>query len=116
MSAASPNVCLNARRSQRFKVNFPIKLFAMIAQRRCVLQGQSHDLSEQGMAIYIPAEPEVGQVVQIEFIVPGSNQRLGVSAMVRDSAGFRCGVEFQNLTPTDQQALTQCCDKLAATP
>jgi len=25
-------------------------------------------------------------------------------------------VEFQDLTPTDQQALTQCCDKLAATP
>ncbi|HJX01017.1 MAG TPA: PilZ domain-containing protein [Terriglobales bacterium] len=106
---------MTERRSQRFKVNFPIKLFAVLGQRRCVLQGQSHDLSEQGMAIYIPADLEVGAMVQIEFMVPRSNQRLGVTGIVRDSSGFRCGVEFQNLTPTDQKALTDCCEKLGIT-
>ena len=115
MSAAPGTACLTERRSQRFKVNFPIKLFAVLGQRRCVLQGQSHDLSEQGMATYIPADLEVGAMVQIEFMVPRSNQRLGVTGIVRDSSGFRCGVEFQNLTPTDQKALTDCCEKLGIT-
>jgi len=66
------------------------------------------------MAIYIPAELQVGQMVQIEFILPDSNQRLGVTALVRDCSGFRCGVEFLSLTPTEQKALTDCCDKLSA--
>lgn len=109
-----PNVCAGVRRSPRIRVNFPIKLFAFVQQRKCALQGRSHDLSEQGMAIYIPAELEVGQTVQIEFIVPDSHQRLGVSAVVRDCNGFRCGVEFQDLTSKDQESLTHCCKKLAA--
>lgn len=114
MSLVSANPGTGMRRSQRFRANFPIKLFAVVQQRRCVLQGRSHDLSDEGMAIYIPAELQLGQIVQIEFIVPGSCQRLGVTALVRDCSGFRCGVEFLNLTPTDQKALAECCDKLAA--
>ena len=100
------------RRTRRFRVNFPIKLFAFVQQERRVLQGQSHDLSEQGMAIYIPAELELGQSVQIEFMVPETNRRLGVHGIVRDSVGFRCGIEFQNLTPLDQDALHRQCEAL----
>ncbi|HWY70502.1 MAG TPA: PilZ domain-containing protein [Terriglobales bacterium] len=114
MSSSSTNAGMGVRRSQRFRVNFPIKLFAVVQQRRCILQGRSHDLSDAGMAIYIPAELQVGQMVQIEFILPDSNQRLGVTALVRDCSGFRCGVEFLSLTPTEQKALTDCCDKLSA--
>lgn len=113
MSTCAINTGLCLRRSARFKVNFAIKLFACVQQRRCVFRGRSHDLSEQGMAIYIPAELDPGQIVQIEFIVPETNQHLGVHAIVRDSAGFRCGVEFQNLTPLDQAALRRQCEALA---
>lgn len=108
-----PNVGAGIRRSRRVKVNFAIKLFAVVQQRRCVLQGRSHDLSDEGMAIYIPAELELGQKVQIEFILPNSAQRLGVSAIVRDCEGFRCGVQFDSLTATDRKALEQCCAQLA---
>ena len=114
MSSTSTNNGTHVRRSQRFRVNFPIKLFAMMQQRRCVLQGRSHDLSEAGMAIYIPAELQVGQIVQIEFVLPDSTRRLGVTALVRDCSGFRCGVEFIKLTATEEAALATCCDKLAA--
>jgi c-di-GMP-binding flagellar brake protein YcgR len=104
------------RRSPRFRANFAIKLFAVVQQRRCVLQGRSHDVSTEGMAIYIPAEFQKGQAVQIEFVVPETNQRLGINAVVRDSHGFRCGVEFQNLTPVDEAALRRLCEKLASEP
>jgi c-di-GMP-binding flagellar brake protein YcgR len=100
------------RRSRRLKVDFPIKVFVVQDRRRTVLQGRSHDVSQEGMAIYIPAELATGQMVQIEFFLPHSQQRLGVSAMVRDSEGFRCGVEFRNLTEKDQEELARCCDKL----
>jgi c-di-GMP-binding flagellar brake protein YcgR len=100
------------RRSRRLKVDFPIKVFAMQDRRRTILQGRSHDLSQEGMAIYIPAELAIGEMVQIEFLLPQTQQRLGVSAMVRDSEGFRCGVEFRNLTHKDQEELARCCEKL----
>ena len=114
MSSAA-HVCVpGTRRSERFRVDFPIKLFFHVQQRRCVLQGKSHDLSQEGMAIYIPAELRVGQFVQIEFVLPHSQQRLGINGVVRDCKGFRCGVEFQDLTAVDQAALSLCCQKLAS--
>jgi c-di-GMP-binding flagellar brake protein YcgR len=113
MSICATSVWTGVRRSSRFKVNFAIKLFAVVEQQRSVLQGRSHDLSEEGMAIYIPAELASAQAVQIEFILPDTNQRLGVQAIVRDSKGFRCGIEFQNLTPFDQAALRRQCEILA---
>ena len=113
MSTRVTSVEIGVRRSPRLKVNFAIKLFVLVEQRQCVLQGRSHDLSEEGMAIYIPAELAPTQPVQIEFILPDTNQRLGVQAIVRDSMGFRCGIEFQNLTPFDQAALRRQCGLLA---
>ena len=113
MSSPLTSTGAGVRRSRRFRVNFPIKLFTMVQQRRCVLQGRSHDLSEAGMAIYIPAELQVGQMVQIEFILPDSTKRLGVTAVVRDCSGFRCGVEFVNLTPQEQKVLTACCSRMS---
>jgi len=114
MSSFTANPGTGVRRSRRFRVNFPIKLFTMVQQRRCVLQGRSHDLSDSGMAIYIPAELQVGHMVQIEFVLPNSSQRLGVTAVVRDCSGFRCGVQFTSLTPAEQKALTDCCDRLGS--
>ena len=113
MSASSAHIVTNARRSRRFKANFAIKVFAVVQQRKCVLQGRSHDLSEEGMAIYIPAELQPGQMVQMEFILPYIQRRLGVAATVRDCEGFRCGLEFANLTATEQKSVEECCDKLA---
>jgi c-di-GMP-binding flagellar brake protein YcgR len=100
------------RRSRRLKVDFPIKVFVVQDRRRSVLQGRSHDLSQEGMAIYIPAELQKGQIVQVEFCVPFSQQRLGVSCLVRDSEGFRCGIEFLDLTNKDQEELARCCERL----
>jgi hypothetical protein len=113
MPAPPVNAGPRVRRSQRFKVNFAIKLFTVVQHRRLMLQGRSHDLSEDGMAIYIPAELATGQTVQIEFVVPDSQQRLGISAIVRDCEGFRCGVQFDQLSTTEHKALEQCCERLA---
>ena len=111
--SVSAHVSHPVRRAQRFKVNFAIKLFTVVQQRKCVLQGRSHDLCEGGMAIYIPAELQRGQVVQMEFILPYIQRRLGVAATVRDCKGFRCGLQFENLSPAEQDAIEECCGKLA---
>jgi hypothetical protein len=102
------------RRTPRFRVNFPITLFASVKQRRCVLQGCTHDISEDGVAIYIPVELQSGSNVRIEFVAPETQQPLGIDGVVRASSGFRCGIEFRDLTPDDQAILQRQCDALAA--
>lgn len=111
--SVSAHVSHPVRRAQRFKVNFAIKVFTVMQQRKCVLQGRTHDLCEDGMAIYIPAELQRGQVVQMEFILPYVQRRLGVAATVRDCEGFRCGLQFENLSSVEQNAIEKCCEKLA---
>ena len=100
------------RRSPRHKVSLAIRLFAVTQHRKYALQGRTHDLSAEGMAVYIPAELQRGQMVQLEFILPDSQISLGVDGIVRDSEGFRCGLEFHNLSPIDQEALTRYCQLL----
>ena len=101
------------RRSPRHKVNLAIRLFAVVQHRKYALQGRTHDLSTRGMGVYIPAELQPGLVVQVELVLPDSQISLGVDGIVRDSEGFRCGLEFHNLSPRDQQALTRYCELLS---
>ena len=114
MSTTSTDARSVTRRSPRFKVNFGILLFAVVQNRKCTLQGQSHDLSAEGMSVYIAAELQVGQLVQIQFVLPESQRKLGVTGIVRSSQGFRCSVEFQHLTAVEQEELAKCCLRLAA--
>ena len=113
VTASAPITPTATRRSPRHKVSLAIRVFAVTQQRKYALQGRTHDLSKEGMAVYIPAELECGQRVQLEFILPDSQISLGVDGIVRDSEGFRCGLEFHNLSPLDQEALTRYCQALA---
>lgn len=113
LSTSSTEPRTPARRSPRHKVSLAVSLFAVTQQRKYALQGRSHDLSAEGMAVYIPAELSRGQMVQVEFVLPDSQLRLGVDGIVRDSKGFRCGLEFHNLSPADQLALARYCEQLA---
>jgi hypothetical protein len=79
-----------------------------------VLQGCTHDISEDGVAIYIPVELQSGSDVRIEFVPPETQQPLGIHGVVRASSGFRCGIEFRDLTPDDHAILQRQCDALAA--
>ena len=112
-STSATPVWTATRRSPRHKVSMAISLYAVTEQRKYALQGRSHDLSAEGMAVYIPAELQRGQMVQLEFILPDSQLRLGVDGIVRDSEGFRCGLEFHNLSAGDQEALAGYCQQLS---
>ena len=114
MARSNANFGNGVRRTPRFKVNLPVRLFASVKQRRCVLQGCTHDLSEDGVAIYIPVELQSGSDVRIEFVAPETQQQVGIQGAVRGSSGFRCGIEFRDLTPLDQAVLQRQCDALAA--
>ncbi len=60
--------------------------------------GRGHDLSESGMAIYVPLDLQVGQETQIEFEAPLIRVKFGVRGLVRNVHSYRYGIEFLHLS------------------
>jgi hypothetical protein len=59
------------------------------------------------MAIYVPVELAVGTPVNLSFQLPYSRIAFGIRAIVRNSNGFRYGVEFVDLTSWEPMEITR---------
>ena len=97
----SPTVSAAMRRSARLSLNIAVRVF--IEGR--FTNGRGHDVGAGGMAIYGPLELAIGTVVNISFQLPYSRMAFGVRAIVRNNNGFRYGVEFVNLTPSEAEEI-----------
>jgi len=64
-----------------------------------------HDVSQGGMALYIPVEMEPGQTVLLQLTFPGLQQCLTLSAIVKNRVGFKYGVEFVSPSPYEQEII-----------
>jgi hypothetical protein len=89
------------RRYLRISTNFSVRVFH---DAKPTL-GRGHDLGAGGMAIYVPLELATGTLVSLSFQLPYSRMILGVRARVRNSEGFRYGVEFVDLTLAELQEI-----------
>lgn len=63
--------------------------------------GRAQDLSRGGMSVYVPLELAKGDVIRVMFELPHSRMRFGIEAVVKNRIGFRYGVEFLELTPSE---------------
>lgn len=101
------------RRWPRYKVDLRLKVVLSHHGGRNFTFGQGSDVSEGGMAAYIPAELEVGEVVQIEVTLPYSTELVVVRAEVRNKNGFRYGLEYVLITPEHKELLKKSLRTLA---
>ena len=108
----------SAEDTRRFR-RYPVRVFVRVSLPaepwRNVLQGISNDLCAQGMALYVPEQLQSGQQIQITFHLPITGDEIALKAVVRDSDGFRCGVEFTELSSNHQTVLAECCSRLSLT-
>ncbi len=86
------------RRYDRLSLNIAVRVFL---EKEQFTNGRGHDVGVGGMAVYVPLDLAVGNSVNISFQLPYSRMVFGVRAIVRNSNGFRYGVEFVNLTPSE---------------
>ncbi len=93
-----PTPLAAVRRYDRLSLNIAVRAFLEKGQ---FTNGRGHDIGAGGMAVYVPLELAVGTSVNLSFQLPYSRMALGVRAIVRNSNGFRYGVEFVNLTPSE---------------
>ncbi|MBS1849478.1 MAG: PilZ domain-containing protein [Acidobacteria bacterium] len=80
---------LPPRRFPRFALDVAVTIHCRTGE---LLPGRALDISERGMAVTIPVQVPVGEVVALEFEMP--LERISVAAIVRNRKRFRYGLEF----------------------
>jgi c-di-GMP-binding flagellar brake protein YcgR len=99
------------RRYLRISCNISVRVF----HGAKYTDGRGHDIGTGGMAIYVPLDIDVGSSINLSFQLPCSRMVLGVRALVRNRDGFRYGVEFADLTPTEAEEIQRIANMMAVT-
>ena len=100
------------RQSPRFKVDFSVKVSPLAGGPKAWFQGRAHDLGEGVLSVYVPADLEEGQQVQLEFQLPFSRRPLEAQAIVRGRNGYRYAMQFKNLTRAARDEISRTCRAL----
>jgi PilZ domain len=76
------------------------------------MYAHGRDISEGGMAVYVPTELNVGDSAALELTVPYSQEKLLLKAFVRNREGFRYGIEFIDLGQHEREIIAGSCRAL----
>jgi hypothetical protein len=80
---------VDARHHPRYRIAVPIK----INSRTCgLLKGYTVDISESGISAMLRIEVPVGEVVELDFILPFG--QVTIYSIVRQRCAFRYGFQF----------------------
>jgi c-di-GMP-binding flagellar brake protein YcgR len=97
------------RHSNRVHVEARLRLFAYRDAERVAFSGQVNDISEVGLSVFVSAEFEVGDTVEVEVALPYSTGCTRAKAIVRTRDNYRYGLQFVDLHPKQQEALARAC-------
>ena len=105
------------RRWERFTVDIRLKASFKRNGMPLAIFGRGSDVSEGGMAAYIPSELAVGTSVDLELSLPyvSGEQPIRISAVVRNRNGFRYGLEYLSLSGPDKERLLKSLKALSLT-
>jgi hypothetical protein len=100
------------RRWIRYAVSLSLRARVPTSSGQEYMLAHGRDVSQGGMAVYVPVELEVGQTVLLELVFPCLQQPVFVSATVKNRVGFKYGVEFLGPTQEQQQTILANLHKL----
>jgi c-di-GMP-binding flagellar brake protein YcgR len=100
------------RRWKRFRVEMRLKVFLNHEGPQKFTFAQGSDISEGGLAAYIPLDLNPGESVGVEFIFPYSKTTVRVVADVRNKNGFRYGMEYSKVAEQDRETLLRALKNL----
>ena len=111
MESKKPDYSIQ-RRWKRYRVEMRLKVFLMKEGPQKFTFAQGSDISEGGLAAYIPLDLNPGESVEVEFIFPYSKTSVRVVADVRNKNGFRYGMEYSKIDPSDREVLLRALKNL----
>ena len=77
------------------------------------VRGRAHNISQGGMAAFLPAEFEEGDTIEVQVMLPYWNRSLKVKATVQYRRMYMYGLEFKDITAEQQWVIERCCRSLA---
>jgi hypothetical protein len=77
----------------------------IIVRAKEALHGRTKDIAEGGLGATIPGNIEVGDVVELELQLPGSDEPLKLKAEVRYRQGFQYGFRFLHATQEQKETI-----------
>lgn len=98
------------RRHKRFSIDVRVRV---LVTETTTLFGRASDMSEAGLAVFLPATLVPGAQVSVGVTLPYTSEKMVLPAVVRNVSGFRYGLEFQGLSERDRAALLKACRALA---
>ncbi len=101
------------RRFQRFEVDVRLSATFCKSATRVAIQGSGSDLSQSGVAVFLPIELAVGECIDLDLILPYATQPLRLKAVVRNRRSFTYGMEFVHPTAAQRAMLARACTALA---
>ena len=102
------------RRWKRYPVILSLRARVPTKSGVQFVDAHGRDISQGGMAVYVPAELERGQSILLQLTFPGLPQPLNLLALVKNRVGSKYGVEFVNPTPYQQGVIISNLEKLLA--
>jgi hypothetical protein len=93
------------RRWERIKLDSRVRVTFNIGKAAETIDGQGNDISGGGISLYVPADLNVGDQVNIELVRRYGKPRVTVGAQVMNRNGFRYGMEFDGLTDEQREEL-----------
>jgi PilZ domain-containing protein len=101
------------RRFPRYSIDAAVRVSVVKNSQKHLFSGRGSELSEAGMAAYIPAELNLGDRVSIDMMLPYSREALSLVGIVRNRSGFRYGMEFKDITESQRESIRRTCSALA---
>jgi PilZ domain len=105
------------RRWERYAVDIRLKASFKRNGMPLAIFGRGSDVSQGGMAAYIPSELAVGANVELELSLPyvSGEQPIRITVIVRNRNGFRYGLEYVTLSDVDKERLLKSLKALSLT-
>ena len=105
------------RRWERYAVDIRLKASFKRNGMPLAIFGRGSDVSQGGMAAYIPSELPVGMNVELELSLPyvSGEQPIRITVIVRNRNGFRYGLEYVTLSDADKERLLKSLKALSLT-
>lgn len=114
MNSRAPETAEGPKRRPRYPINVEVTVTFGSRTSETSMAGRGYDVSENGLALFVPAELEIGQSVKLEFCVPGSANTFLFQGEVRNRDSFpgSYGVAFVGASE-QRSLLSKCCSNAA---
>jgi PilZ domain len=102
----------STRRFARYRTELPCIVKVLGKDGYIRIHGRCFELAEAGLGAVITSELPPGEMVSLEFSLPGVQEAFAMRAVVRHRMGFLHGFEFVSALPEQRDQIRAFCRAL----